>query len=111
MALGLNLIKEKEVGMTTKEARKNPEAILFRKYSKEEGTGVDKFYIARDGMIITFKSDKHYYTYNFEKPGEEHIKKMKGLAKNGKGLTSYINRYVRGNYFEKWLPKEELQPS
>ena len=38
------------------------------------------------------------YRYSYRRPGKTHVDRMKRLARKGEGLTSYINRYVRGHY-------------
>lgn len=38
------------------------------------------------------------YRYTYAKPGVRHVEAMKELASEGKGLTTYINRHVRGDY-------------
>lgn len=95
--------------MTTEEARKKPEVIEWKKYKKQEGTGVNKYAILKNGLFIRFVTDPHNYTYNFLKPGKDKVDDMKTLAEKGEGLSSYISRFVKGNYFEKWLPEEELE--
>jgi len=35
------------------------------------------------------------------KPGAQHVARMKQLAEEGRGLATYINRYVRDNYARK----------
>ena len=41
------------------------------------------------------------YLYNYLKTGKLSVEKMKELARLGRGLNSYINRFVRKLYAEK----------
>ena len=67
-----------------------------------ENAGVRAFEILKNGIIIQFNDDKgFYYHYDNAKPGKLHVKQMKILALQGKGLTTYINQNVRGNYADK----------
>jgi hypothetical protein len=38
------------------------------------------------------------YLYNYEKPGRSTVEKMKRLAADGRGLSTFISRQVRENY-------------
>ena len=64
------------------------------------GGGVTGYKFLREGLILQFKSGD-LYLYDYKKPGKYHIEIMKTLAKQGKGLTTYVNQNVRENYKEK----------
>ena len=42
------------------------------------------------------------YRYSYARPGRTHVEYMKILARQGMGLASYINRYVRDSYDSRW---------
>ncbi|MDB5184459.1 MAG: hypothetical protein JWN38_267 [Candidatus Saccharibacteria bacterium] len=52
-------------------------------------------------IIVQFKDGKHtFYKYGYLKPGQGHVEEMKRLAKQGRGLNSYIssNNAVKYQY-------------
>ena len=58
-------------------------------------TGVTAVAVRDDFMIVRFKdSVRDTYVYDREKPGAEHLERMKGIVRKGSGLTTYINRNV-----------------
>jgi hypothetical protein len=63
-------------------------------------TGVIAYQISDEGIYVEFR-DNSVYLYTAESTGVAAIEKMKDLAKKGKGLTTYINRYVRNKYERK----------
>ena len=70
----------------------------MKKYKGISGVaGVDTYSIRRDHIYIKFKTGPTYI-YDYDKPGKAAVEDMKRLAKLGKGLTTYINQYVRDNY-------------
>ena len=60
-------------------------------------SSIHSFEIEHDSIIVQFDTGSKYL-YNDLKPGAIHVQRMKALAKQGKGLSSYINKYVRNNY-------------
>jgi hypothetical protein len=57
--------------------------------------------------IIAYETGKTYirvrfrdgtYTYNYSSPGRKTVEVLKLLATKGKGLSTYISRFVRDNY-------------
>jgi hypothetical protein len=63
----------------------------------DDKTGVTGYELTDNGIILRFK-DGELYLYDDVKPGKRHIEQMKQLAKIGKGLSTYVNQYVRDNY-------------
>jgi len=63
-------------------------------------SGVTAYQFEDDAIIIEFV-DGRIYVYNSVAPGSRHVKRMKELAELGRGLATYINQFVRGNYAEK----------
>ncbi|MFL5764991.1 MAG: hypothetical protein ACJ77K_13690 [Bacteroidia bacterium] len=67
-------------------------------YKKLSGnTGVSGYEILKDGIIIRFQ-DGRTYLYTNRSAGAIAIGQMKQLAAAGKGLTTFINRYVKEKY-------------
>jgi hypothetical protein len=57
--------------------------------------------------IIAYETGKTYirirfrdgtYTYNYSRPGRKSVEVLKLLASKGKGLSTYISRFIRDNY-------------
>jgi hypothetical protein len=70
----------------------------MRRYKKlNKDSGVYAYEIGRDNIKIQF-NDGSVYLYTYVNTGKQHIEQMKRLAPTGKGLTTYINRYVREKY-------------
>lgn len=60
-------------------------------------SGIHTFEIGSDFMVIEFKGGSTYlYTYQTASRGN--IEQMKTLAIGGKGLGTFINKYVREKY-------------
>ena len=79
-----------------------PVTTNMHRYSEDgHDTGVSA-YTFDDHSITVLFNEGWYYLYDEEKPGSRHIRKMKELAKQGSGLSTYISRYVRENYHKKW---------
>lgn len=73
----------------------------FEDYKDLSGRGgITAFKILPDSIILEFQH-KDLYLYDYKNPGKDHVKQMKVLAKQGRGLTTYINQNVRGNYRKK----------
>ena len=71
------------------------------KYNSKNGhSGVTAYESGIDYIKVRFVDDE-IYLYNYDKPGREHVLNMQMLASKGKGLATYINVNVRGDYFRK----------
>ena len=71
------------------------------KYKNLSGeSGIISYETGSDFIRIQFE-DKGIYLYTEDSSGAEHIAKMKELAEKGRGLNTYINQHVRGNYEKK----------
>jgi len=46
-------------------------------------------------------SDGEVYRYDHSHPGKMHVENMKFLAALGKGLATYISKYIKTNFAEK----------
>ena len=55
-------------------------------------------YAAGPGWIVLEFRDGRRYRYDARAPGLRHVMEMQRLAAAGKGLATYVNREVRGDY-------------
>lgn len=75
----------------------------MRKYANLSGkSGVLSYEIDPDKITIVFDNGKKYL-YNYSRPGRLAVEQMKKLAISGRGLNTYINSYVRENYYKKFF--------
>lgn len=72
----------------------------MQSYQNAGNSGVQLFEVGSDFIILEY-GDSTRYLYNYIRPGKHHVQSMIKLAENGSGLATYINKYVRENYFEK----------
>lgn len=99
--------------MTSKEVRLQPEKLKFLQYKDGKEAGVAKYAILKDGIVLMFQENEHYYLYSWTAPGIEQVKQMVEKAKKDKGLNTYITQVVKKNYADKWIPdlvKKVLHP-
>lgn len=68
---------------------------------------VAEYKIEDGGITVKFKN-KMCYFYNTESTGTEKIKEMQCLAIFGRGLNTFIQQEVGGNYVRKWRDAEHL---
>jgi hypothetical protein len=68
--------------------------------NRDGNSGVGAYQLLDDGIIVRFVEDGTY-RYGPERPGRYHVGQMKSLAMAGRGLATYINRYVRDKYEER----------
>lgn len=66
----------------------------------DRDTGVVAYETGDNGIAVKFK-DGSIYFYIIESAGLVAINKMKILAKQGAGLTTYINQHVKDSYERK----------
>jgi hypothetical protein len=60
-------------------------------------SGVVSYKIGDDYIEVTFLDHKKY-RYSYKVAGEEKVEEMKRLARSGRGLSSFISRFVRNLY-------------
>ncbi|MBB3141194.1 hypothetical protein [Halomonas organivorans] len=60
-------------------------------------SGVRFYEILADRIHVQFKTGTPY-TWSYASCGQHHVEQMKTLARNGRGLNSYIMRFVRKGY-------------
>lgn len=72
----------------------------MQRYLNRSGeSGILAYEIGDDSIVIRFETGT--YLYNYDKPGEGHVEQMKRLAKEGRGLATYVSRHVRENFAAK----------
>lgn len=70
----------------------------MKRYKDKSGNSGVAFYEAGDDYIIVRFTGNTTYLYTHQKPGKQHVARMKMLAEAGEGLATYINKFVRENY-------------
>jgi glutamate carboxypeptidase len=74
---------------------------FMARYANLSGnSGIETCKIGDDSIIVGFKGNQRYL-YNYWKPGRAHVEEMKKLAEAGRGLSTYIAKYVKDNYAAK----------
>ena len=70
----------------------------MRRYKNISGdSGVLTYQMGEDHILVTFRNG-NTYRYTNKSAGKVHIAKMKALAQEGLGLSTYISQYVRDRY-------------
>jgi hypothetical protein len=66
-----------------------------------QNSGIRYYEIDEHSIKIKFKHSSSVYIYHDSKIAKTHIDRMKALAKEGKGLATYISQHpeVRDHYF------------
>lgn len=74
----------------------------MQRYMNRGGnSGVVGFDIGGDSITVQFQ-DGWKYLYTYRSAGSQNIEQMKGLALEGRGLNSFINKAVRKKYARKF---------
>lgn len=74
----------------------------MKRYRNLEGhSGVTGYEAGHDYIKVQFGHEA-IYLYTYASTGKRMIKRMKQLAEAGKGLSTYISRYVRNKYERKF---------
>lgn len=63
-------------------------------------SGVLAYEIGEDYIKVKFR-DGDVYLYNYSVTGKFNVERMKELAEEGKGLSTFISRNVRDDYTAK----------
>lgn len=70
-------------------------------YNNRSGeSGVVAYEIEKDTITIQF-IDGDRYLYTKRSAGADNIAKMQELAREGRGLSTYLNQHVRSRYARK----------
>lgn len=73
----------------------------MKRYGNLTGdSGVLAWEAGKDYIIIKFRGGDRYL-YTNAATGERHVKQMKQLAAEGRGLSTYISQHVRDRYAKK----------
>jgi len=73
----------------------------MKKYLNKEGhSGVTGYEIATGSISVAFNHNA-VYLYTNKSAGKKMIAKMKELALAGRGLSTYISRYVKDKFEKK----------
>jgi hypothetical protein len=67
---------------------------------KNHNSGVTAYALGKDSIRIRFKEGS-VYLYTNKVTGSEHVRQMKKLAKEGRGLSTFISTVVKNKYAEK----------
>jgi hypothetical protein len=76
------------------------EAAMQRYKSAGRNSGVIAYEAGVDYIDIKFQ-DGHVYRYDRKTPGRREVEAMKQLAPTGKGLATFINKFVRERFAKK----------
>jgi hypothetical protein len=80
----------------------------FHRYRNQGGnSGVVAYALLPDAIAVQF-ADGRVYLYNHDCPGRRHVSRMRAIAREGQGLSTYISRHV-GNRFAARLTRDELE--
>ena len=75
---------------------------MERYKDKHGNSGVTHYSTGEDFIAIKFKNKSGEYIYDYETNGKEHIEAMKKLAREGRGLSTYISQHPEvKNYFKR----------
>ncbi|MDF2437912.1 MAG: hypothetical protein K0Q95_2288 [Bacteroidota bacterium] len=66
--------------------------------NKGGNSGIRAYEIGDDFIKLKFSDKEDVYVYDYDDPGRAHVNEMKKFALKGKGLATYVNKWVRGNY-------------
>lgn len=73
----------------------------MKKYKDITSTsGVTAYETGEESITVEFNHDA-IYLYTYESAGKRRIEKMKRLANEGKGLSTYISKAVKEKYEQK----------
>ena len=65
-------------------------------------SGVTAYAVVDEGILIRFQ-DGGIYLYTYESAGRRNIERMRALAAEGRGLSTYISQQVRDDYAAKFV--------
>ncbi|MEJ8850304.1 hypothetical protein [Variovorax rhizosphaerae] len=76
------------------------------RYKNLDGTSGVLAYECAPGAIAVRFTDGDVYIYTDASTGRATVEQMQMLARRGRGLSTFISRYVRERYFDKVERKE-----
>ena len=75
--------------------------MCVKRYKRLHGeSGVVAFESGKNFIRVKF-TDGEVYTYTHKSAGKDAIDAMKKLADEGRGLSSYISRFVKDKFYSK----------
>ncbi|MNE51998.1 hypothetical protein D3C80_1466520 [compost metagenome] len=66
-------------------------------YTNHHNSGILSYSIGTDYIVVKFNTGG-IYTYSYKSAGISHVERMKDLAQKGRGLNTYISRFVKDLY-------------
>lgn len=87
---------------------------MIKYANKGRNSGIESYETGDNYILIKFykkqnsKTQKPYYLYDYETTGKAHVENMKTLAKNGKGLNSYIMKNLNNIYHLSFAKKPQI---
>ena len=73
----------------------------MQRYANRSGhSGVVAYELGADSITVKFTGGDRYL-YDVGSTGADHIARMRKLAREGQGLSTYISRHVRDRYARK----------
>ena len=74
-------------------------AIMPAYKNRSGNSGIIAYEIGRTFIKVRFRDG--FYNYTYAQPGKAQVEEMKKLAASGKGLSTFISRFVKENYASK----------
>lgn len=74
---------------------------MIRYRNLDGDSGITAYGIGNDYIVVEFHGGA-CYIYSYMSAGTNHVENMKALARQGRGLNSYIMRNVKNNYERKY---------
>jgi hypothetical protein len=66
-------------------------------------TGIVAYEPEPEAIVVQFKN-RYVYVYDYRTTGWAKVERMKQLAAQGRGLSTFISKHVRGAYARKIAP-------
>jgi len=76
-------------------------------YSENLRAGIHQFEIGADYIVILFHNASYTYKFTYESAGKVAVEVMKQMARQGKGLSTFISTQVKDKYASKSPVKGE----
>ena len=73
----------------------------MKRYRNLDGNSGVTAYECGDGFIRVRFVNRDTYEYTDEATGRQHIANMQKLARTGRGLATYVSRFVHDDYARK----------
>ncbi len=71
----------------------------MERYGNRDGnSGVEAFAIEKNAVVVKFRTSDALYRYSHASAGKGRVETMKRLAREGRGLSTFISQYVHDLY-------------